>query len=426
LKFLYASAALVLAASSASAQGAILSGAVADSIRGGYLRGASIFISGTNLSTTTDSSGRFKLARIPAGTRFIEVQHPLLDSLGLSLKTPPQEFKEGDSSFVLLSGPSATTYMASTCPADKLAAGPAAIVGTVAGTDGSPSGGGTAAASWIDYEVTRKAIKAVHQRRTANVSASGVFRICGLPDDLMAAVVVSRGADSTGSVDVDLRNIIGTVSLRFPSATANAFISGRVVDSNGKPASGARVTVEGDDAAATTESDGAFTVRGIRSGTRRLTVRKIGFEPTEQSLEIPSDGLSGATLALGRSVRVIERIIVSAKRQAGLDAVGFTERKLKRAGVFFEPKDIEIRNRPSLSDLLRTVPMMRRPGCTRYFIDGWLQPQGEPDEYLSGFDIGAVEVYAAGFVPPQYYSFTRSGGACRSVVIWTRWKIDRR
>jgi len=416
----------VVAASSASAQGAILSGAVADSIRGGYLRGASIFISGTNLSTTTDSSGRFKLAHIPAGMRFIEVQHPLLDSLGLSLKTAPQEFKEGDSSFVLLSGPSARTYMTTACPAEKVTAGPAVVVGIVTDAAGTPANGATVAVSWIDYEINKKTIKAVTQRRTANVAASGAFRICGLPDDVIAAVVVSRGQDSTGSVDVDLRNIIGTASLRFPSATANAFISGRVVDSNGKPAAGARVTVEGDDAAATTESDGAFAVRGIRSGTRRLTVRKIGFEPTEQSVDIPSDGLTGATLALGRSVRVIERIVVSARRQAGLDAVGFTERKQKRPGVFFEPKDIEIRNRPSLKDLLRTVPMMRRPGCTRYFIDGWLQPQGDPDEYLSGFDIGAVEVYASGFVPPQYYSFTAGGGACRSVVIWTRWKIDRR
>lgn len=123
---------------------------------------------------------------------------------------------------------------------------------------------------------------------------------------------------------------------------------------------------------------------------------------------------------------MIEKIVVSANRQSGLESLGFYERKRRRPGVFFEPKDIEIRGNPSVKDLLRTVPIMRRPGCTRYFVDGWLQPLGDPDEYLSGFEIGAVEVYGSGFVPPEYYSFTISGGACRSVVIWTKWKTDRR
>lgn len=282
----------------ANAQGATLSGVVVDSIRGGYLRGASIFVSGTNLSATTDSAGRFKLTRIPAGSRFMEVQHPLLDSLGLALKTPPQTFTDGDSSFVLLSGPSARTYTASRCPADQVPAGPAAVIGTVSEADGASSAGAVVAVSWVEYLISSKSIKTQAQRRTANVSPSGSFRICGLPDDVIASVIVSRGSDSTGSVDVDLTKIISTVSLKLPSKTATAFIAGRVVDTNGKPAAAARVAVEGDEAAATTERDGTFTVRNIRPGTRRLSVRKIGFEPTERSVDVPVDGLTGATLSL--------------------------------------------------------------------------------------------------------------------------------
>ena len=124
--------------------GAILSGATVDSIRGGYLKGASIFVSGTALSATTDSTGRFKLSGIPAGSRFIEVQHPLLDSLGLTLVTPAQNFADSDSSFVLISVPSARTYAASTCTAEQRNQGPGVIAGSVTDADGvTPSQGAT-------------------------------------------------------------------------------------------------------------------------------------------------------------------------------------------------------------------------------------------------------------------------------------------
>jgi hypothetical protein len=407
--------------------GAILSGAAVDSIRGGYLKGASIFISGTSLSATTDSSGRFKLTGIPAGSRYIEVQHPILDSLGLSLVTPAQTFTDGDSSFVLLSGPSARTYAASTCPQEQRAQGAAVIAGTVTDADGVARSEGTSvAASWVEYEVHGKSIKSTVQRRTAQVSPSGTFHICGLPDDIVATVTASRGSDSTGQVDVDLRAIVGTTSLKLPSASVTSFLSGRVVDAQGKAAGGARVTVESDAAAVMSASDGTFTLRGVRPGTRRLTVRKIGFEPLERSVDIPVTGLNGLSLPLGKSVEVLKAIVVTATRELGLQRVGFNDRKRKRSGTFFAPRDLDIRNGPRITDLLRTVPSMRRARWTRFFVDGWLQPEGDPDEYLSGFDIGAVEVYTNLVAPPEFYTFTGKAGACNTVVIWTKWKIDRR
>jgi hypothetical protein len=414
-------------APAAGRSGAILSGVAVDSIRGGYLRGAAIFISGTSLSATTDSLGRFKFDRIPAGERVIQVQHPLLDSLGLTLTTTRQIFRDGDSSFVMVSIPSARTYAESSCTAEQRARGPAIVVGSV--TDASPektSGGAAVDVTWTDFEIGKKSIKSIPQKRSAAVSPSGLFRICGLPDDLVASIVASRGKDSTATVEIDLRKEVVTVALSLPSSSATSFISGRVVDAQGKAAAGARVSVESDTAAIVAGSDGTFTLRGLRSGTRRLTVRKIGFEPLERSVDVPADGLTGAVFPLGRPVAVLKKMVVTAVRDFGLQRVGFSERKTRRPGAFFTPKDIESRNGPSIKDLLRSVPMMRRPGCTRYFVDGFLQPLGDPDEYLSGAEIGAVEVYDSQFSPPEFYAFTRGGGTCKSVVIWTKWKIDWR
>jgi hypothetical protein len=406
-------------------KGATLIGVAVDSIRGGYLRGATIFVSGTTLSAMSDSVGRFRLYGIPAGSHVIEVQHPFLDSLGLALTTSPQTFTDGDSSTVMLSVPSAPTYAARMCSVEERAGGAAVVVGTVidAGSE-NPSTGAKVNVSWIDYVIGKKSISSQPRWRTATVAPSGVFRICGLPDDVSVAAVASRGNDSTASVNVDLRNVIGTVALKLPASGSTAFMSGRVLDANGKPAQGARVAIESDEATSFTGQDGAFALRNLRPGTRRLTIRKIGFEPVERAVEIPRDGLSDVSFSLGKSVAVLKSIVVRARQDFGLQRIGFTERQKKRPGAFFTPKEIELRNGPSVKDLLRSVPIMRRPGCIRYFIDGFVQPQTtDPDEFLSGAEIGAVEVYGTGFVPPEFFAMTFTGMPCKSVVIWTKWKL---
>jgi hypothetical protein len=419
--------------------GAVVTGVVVDSIRGGYMRGASVFVSGTALSAVTDSLGRFRIVGIPAGTRVMEIQHPLLDSLALPIQTPPRAFTNGDSSFIVLTLPSASTLVALACPAEERAKGPAMIIGTVIdGASGGAAAGSSVSVSWIDYVVGKKSITSTLQRRVAAVSPTGNFRICGLPDDLVASVVASRGNDSTAAINVNLSSIIGIVSLRLPaprtdfardSATAvgpsvTASISGRVVDAAGKPAAGARVAIEADDAVAITAPDGTFTLARVRPGTRPISVRKIGFEPLETSVDLRSEGITDLRLSLGRSVAVLRQIVVRARQEGGLQRVGFADRKAKRPGNFISPNDVELRNGPRLGELLRPLPVMRRPGCVRYFIDGWLQSAGSnPDEYLSGFEIGAVEVYSSQFAPPEFYSYSRTGGNCTSVVVWTKWKL---
>ncbi|HEX2723746.1 MAG TPA: carboxypeptidase regulatory-like domain-containing protein [Gemmatimonadaceae bacterium] len=428
---------------------AVLAGVVLDSIRGGYLRGASVFISGTGLSATTDSLGRFRIDGIPAGARVMEVQHPLLDSLAIALTTTRRIFNDGDSSFVMLSVPSPRTYAASTCTPGDAAKGPSLIVGTVTdAATGRPSAGASVSVSWTDYEVGRKSILSLPQHHSTQVSAEGNFRICGLPEDLTAAAVVaSRASDSTAAVEVNLVGIVATVALKLPapraasvSGTAPApdtvapsptqgtsFISGRVFTADGAAAGNARVAVEDDDAVVNTKSDGTFTLSGVRPGTRRLTVRKIGFEPFDKAVEISADGTTDVRLVLGKSVAVLKNVVVRAVRDFGLQRVGFTERKSKRSGYFIDPNMVDLRNGPPVGQLVRTLPISRRPGCMRYFIDGHLQAAGsDPDEYLSGSEVGAVEVYSSGFVPAEFVSFTATGRPCTTVVIWTKWKLSRR
>ena len=92
------SAALFLAPAIATSQQparppghATVSGVAVDSVRGGYLRGAIVSVSGTSLSAITDSSGRFRIDSVAPGLRHLEVMHPLLDSVALRVRSPDRQ-----------------------------------------------------------------------------------------------------------------------------------------------------------------------------------------------------------------------------------------------------------------------------------------------------------------------------------------------
>src|SRR5687767_9780183 len=75
-----------------------LTGLVVDSIRGRPLAGAEVVISGTTLSVTTDSSGRFTFDSLSAGDYRLGFFHPFLDSISVASAsvafTVPMEDRE--------------------------------------------------------------------------------------------------------------------------------------------------------------------------------------------------------------------------------------------------------------------------------------------------------------------------------------------
>jgi hypothetical protein len=44
----------------------------------------------------------------------------------------------------------------------------------------------------------------------------------------------------------------------------------------------------------------------------------------------------------------------------------------------------------------------------------------DPDDYLGGVEIGAVEVYSETFVPGRFLALSRRGDPCNAVVVWTK------
>jgi hypothetical protein len=285
----------------------------------------------------------------------------------------------------------------------------------------------------------------------------------------VTGVVAYRGADSTSSVPVNFANGIGIVGFHLPSpvvAAAPAAVSaapgskpgnpvqqaprgkavlrGKVLDPGGRPLASARVALEADDAATTTDNDGKFTLSGLRSGTRSLTVHRIGFEAVDVPVDLSSNVPRDVTVTMTRFVPVLDAVRISAVRELGLQKVGFTDRKAHGNGKFYGPADLAARNPQKLNMVLETAPYLRMGtnadgkryvtgrlnGCVKYYVDGhpWYtgnsnDPEMSPDNFLSGAELAGIEVYDELSAPPEFANVDSHGANCAVVVIWTKQKL---
>jgi len=161
---------------------ASVEGVAVDSLHRGFLRGAMLMVEGSSVTAATDSLGRFRLDSIPPGARRIDVMHPLLDSVGISLETKPLVLSGGQKLSLVVSVPSAATIVALKCSAAERVIGPAALVGFVQYSESeAPASGANVTLEWIDYEISRTTVETVPRRRAAKVGPNGRFQICGLP-----------------------------------------------------------------------------------------------------------------------------------------------------------------------------------------------------------------------------------------------------
>jgi hypothetical protein len=447
----------------------VITGVAVDSVRGGYLRGALVGVSGTALSATTDSLGRFKIDSVPAGSHYLEVMHPLLDSLSLKVRTPARELKAGEPTTFILAVPSPATIANAKCSADEKQRGNAVLLGIVTDADtDAPSAGASVTVEWTDYQMTSRTLAKLPQFRTATVKADGTYKICGIPEDLVAPVIAYRGADSTGTVTVSFDKKLGVASFRLPGQLAaqpagaapaagaqakagesapkgSARLTGKVVDPAGNPLANARVAVETDNVAAVTDNQGKFNLNGLRTGTRDLIVRRIGFASVDMPVDVSAVNVRNVTVTMSRYVAQLEAVRVSAVRNIGLQRVGFTERQKTGAGKFIGPEEINSRNPDRLVNVLEsggTALRMgtdaeghryvtgRHNGCVGYYVDGmrWSSTdpsdfQLSPDFFLSGAEIGAVEIYDELSAPAEFSRISIKGEPCAVVVIWTKHKL---
>jgi hypothetical protein len=449
---------------------AAVTGMVVDSLHRDYLRDAVLTVEGSPVRGTTDSAGRFRLEGIQPGVRRIEVLHPLLDTIGIVLQTAPLQLAAGKTVTLLLSTPSAEALVARKCTAGERSVGPAALLGTVQYAESeAPAVGARVTLDWVETNMTGNSVRAVPRRHTATVEANGAFRICGLRDNVSGTLIVANDNDSTSAIGVHTGSVLNLISLELPdppaapssaraqaaSAVGNqvvrrsgAVLNGLVLDPSGTPLSRARVSLESDSGVVLTGADGRFALSSLPTGTRSISVRRLGYEPSEAVVALHARRPAQVVVQMHDLIPVLKTVTIrAAARELGLQRVGFTKRKGFGTGYYLTPQEIEKRNAYSLTDLLQMAPMLRRvtsgsrttitgrpsgvsvgPGgstafttsCVTYFVDGMPWYGGGVDEFVRPEEVAAIETYSRDFTPTQ---FRTPGRQCETVVVWTKLKI---
>jgi len=312
-------------------------GMVLDSLNGTYLSGADVIVQGAKVTLITDSVGRFRIDSIPAGTYQVGVFHPLLDTLGISLATQPFRVGADSVTSVVLSVPSASTIIRGECPVRPRAQGTSAVIGHVTDPETlQPVPGAEVSIAWTQIEASKES--GIHRSPRLvfdSTDAAGKFRICGLPNSMQATLQAKRGKSVTAEIpitvgDAETELFARTLLLsRADSGTkvGNATVSGRVILENSPTNAGSRVEVVGTDVVVLTNEKGEFTLRNLPSGSQVLLARHLGWGANAVPVDLSSREPKQVTIKLAKYVAVIEPVVVTARRIAGLDKVGFTQRK---------------------------------------------------------------------------------------------------
>ena len=439
-----------------------------DSVHAGPLVHALVSVDGTARMSFTDSIGRFLVDSIPPGQHRVLVEHPMLDTLGISLVTPPLQISANMVTQTVIAVPSGEYLVSLFCPAARRALGPGALVGRVREPDtDSAAVGARVSFVWYDPDPpglpsTLRVTKKPPRVREATVGEDGTYRLCGLPEKYEGKLQAQR-KDGGETAEVTVTQDLGLLALRSMSVAARpkvvaaagdtgavqaprgrARVSGTVVNRAGAPVANARVGLMGSSAATMTKANGEFVLDSLPAGTQALVVRQLGYSPTEVPVELSARTPTRVTVKLGVLVPQLTPVEVTSRREEGLQKVGFLDRKRTSAGGhFITPEEMERRKPIKFSDVLRTMPGLsvsesngqamitstrsaQGNGCVTVYVDGapWQQIEpGDLDTFVQPNEVAAVEVYNGASIPAQ---FTTPGQSCAAVVVWTKTRVDRR
>lgn len=224
------------------------------------------------------------------------------------------------------------------------------------------------------------------------------------------------------------------------SSTQTATLLLELVDAeSGAVVPGGRVAIMGSRLGAVTDSAGNVRIMGVPLGTHLVEARRVGYATQRLMVEFQAGKAVVARVAMVPQPMQLEAVTVEAERRnRQLTRNGFYERKQYGRGSFVTFEDIERSGAFRLSDLLRGVrgvevvsvaggyavvatrgPRSLSGGtCTlQVWVDNAVIELNDIDEVPLP-DVSAVEVYAGSSEAPLRFGGT--GGACGSVVIWTK------
>lgn len=158
-----------------------------------------------------------------------------------------------------------------------------------------------------------------HVRRHAAILACAL----SLPPALAAPALLAAQGPVTGG-----------------AAAATGSIRGRVTDAaSGRPVAGVQVLVTGTRLGALTGDDGRFTLTAVPVGARSLTVRRLGFQPVTEAVQVTAGAAATVDVALRTSAVNLSEVVVTGtaapteKRKIGTSIASLDSAAVGRAAA---------------------------------------------------------------------------------------------
>lgn len=233
---------------------------------------------------------------------------------------------------------------------------------------------------------------------------------------------------------------VGASSAQAPARSASGTIDGVVTDTSLAPLADATAWILGSDIRVATGANGRFRMVGLPPGEYILIVRRLGYAVSSTVARVTERDTLRASFMLERVATELDPIVVAASH-APTRMAEFEHRRKLGEGQFMTQTEIEKRNEPLTSDLLRTFMSVAVAGTAfnrrmlptrscpfQFFVDGVAIPTPKIDvELPSPKELAGIEVYAnSATIPLQYKTFggnsgfNSGGGFCGVILIWTR------
>ncbi|MEM7416088.1 MAG: carboxypeptidase regulatory-like domain-containing protein [Gemmatimonadota bacterium] len=372
-----------LAAAPVCAQTGVIEGMVHDSLDGGPLTDAAVFLWETNYRAETDDAGRFRIGNVPPGDYSILFFHRRLGEMGLSAGPRAIQVRADQTTSIDLSTPSRATLTQTDCLLDGAAPGGGMVAGHImdAGSEMSLAGA-EVSISWHPEG------QAVPNRINAASGPDGWFHVCdapkGVPLLLSADFYGRQGPRREITID-DSGYADASVTLRELRPSR---LSGRLIDrETGNAVEGAETWIRGTFHRTLTDSRGNFVFEQIPAGTYMLMTDHLAYGTKMDTLTVPDGQRLLVEMILDTRPIEIAPLTVTAEAPP-------VEMARRRGGIVITRDEIdEVRQRSrDASDIIRSL-----------HIPGVLVRHSSNGTICVGYITGQVKMNQTGCVEMMIY-----------------------
>lgn len=441
---------------------------------GAPLAGIVVHVTGTARSTTSDSSGRFRIENLIPGRYRLTAYDPLLapftgDDSTARVVDVGRDPTRPDTVQV----PSRAAALDALCRAQHANAPTrrtAVLLARAADTDGAPIHDLELHADWLASVIVGSAgiEGGVRAARTIRPRNDGRFALCGVPRD--RGLVLSAWRGSTRLADTTLH--LGAAEVptfdwrirgRAPvgDASTATFVGSVFADSGATPLAGAEVGIPSLGRTTTAAPDGRFTLPGVPPGRWPVRVRRIGFTLLTDTIVAEANHVVRRLYELGAATVQLDTVTTRGEAPSLSPLLrGFEERRRTGLGHYIGAAELRAHDGEPLARVMfgRLPGILWVPYGSHLFAESthsaastfadsplaipidvksprgcWLTTyldgiriynpndgQDAPDfNSIEVSQLAGVEYYAgAATVPPQFNA--TAGMACGTLLLWTR------